>query len=76
MSTVTAEEVATVLAEARAKQIALAAELETAKAAVNAEAPPAAFKAYFVKHAELGRHELRLSLLEKWAADLGLEVAA
>jgi hypothetical protein len=76
MSTVTAEEIAVVLSEARAKQIALAEELAVVTEALVAEASPATFKAYYVKHAEFGRHDLRLSLVKKWAADLGVEVMA
>lgn len=76
MSMVTAKEVVAVLTEARESYAALAAEVATAKDAIKSESSPEAFKAFFVKHAELGRRGLRLSLLEKWAANQGVEVAA
>lgn len=76
MTTVTQEEIATVLTEARAKKAALVAEFEAAKAAFVAVSSMANFKVYCVTHADLLRHSTRLILLEEWAEGLRLEVAA
>lgn len=73
MSAVTAEELETVLADALERKTAALAELEAAKAAYLANESLENFKRYYRAHADLGRRELRLSLLEHWAAGLVLE---
>lgn len=76
MSAVTTEDIAAVLTEALAEKARLVEEQAAAKEAIEADSSPETFKAYFEKHAELGRQELRLLLLKGWAANLGVEVAA
>ena len=70
------EDVAAVLRDQWERYAALEADVAAAKEVIKADSSPETFKAYFTKHSELGRQELRLFLLKKWAAKYGVELAA
>lgn len=76
MSAVTAEEVETVLAEARARKAALTGELTAAKADFVAASTSVNLYAYCAAFVALERQATRLFYLELWLSGLTVESRA
>ena len=75
MSPVTTEDVVAVLTEARARHTALATEFAEIESDFNADPSMVNWRRYYMCQADLEKQASRLSLLELWAAGLGVEVS-